>query len=301
MVELQLMGYNSIDEYLKDFQRTLLKTVHNYDFFVDWNKVYQYAKQYLLELSLINSLTHISTDQERKMKLREILSRYPETIKVIPALIAVREKNIEVAEFTSQIIYRQFDFGDAKPNRQKINEMIYFCERTKIIDLLGDIKDIYSYVLGVEVGLDSNARKNRSGAVFNNLIDNLIDSVIKQLANEGYNLSYQREVELSKLGYQKQKKADFVIYNNKKPLIFSEVNIYHEGGSKPSEIIRSYREMGGLVNRNSVKFLWITDGPGWLNMWNAFTAAVNDLDLILNYDISLRKLKDIILRIISNR
>ena len=299
MVEVQLIGYNSINEYLNDFKKTLLKTVHNYDFFVDWNKVYQYTQKYFLELSLINSLTLVSTKKERKVKLRKILNRYPETIKVIPVLIAVREKDVEVAEFTSQIIYRQFDFGNVKPTKQKIEEMIYFCERTKIIDLLGDIKDVYSYVLGVEVGLDSNARKNRSGAVFNDLVDNLIDSVVNQLVNEGHNLYYKREVELSKLGYPKQKKADFVIYHNDNPLIFSEVNIYHEGGSKPSEIIRSYTEMGRLVNKNSVKFLWITDGPGWLSMWNAFTAGVNDLDLILNYDISLRKLKDIILRIIS--
>jgi type II restriction enzyme len=298
MVDIKLLDYNSKKEYLDDFQRTLLKTVHNYDFFVNWDKVFKYTQTYFMEFSLINSLTAFKTNQERKTRLKEIFTNYPRTIKVIPALVAVREKDIEVAEFTSQIIYRHFDFGDGKPTPSKIDEMVSFCERIKIIDLLGKIKDVYSYVLGVEVGLDSNARKNRSGEVFKNLINNLIDSVIKQLADEGYPLSYSPEVELSKLGYRKQKKADFVINYNSKPLIFIEVNIYHESGSKPIEIIRSYTEIENLINKNTIKFLWITDGPGWQEMWTAFTRAINDIDLIMNYDMSLRKLRGLILKII---
>ena len=175
--------------------------------------------------------------------------------------------------------------------------MISFCEKTGIVNLLGSIKDVYTYALGVEVGLDSNARKNRSGDAFKGLIQTLIDLETKQLASEGHPFSFKPEIELSKLriGYPKQKKADFVIYYSGDPLVVCEANIYHVVGSKPMEIVRSYTEMGSILKKLAMKFLWFTDGPAWIEMWPALTQGFNDLDYILNYEISLKKLKEILL------
>jgi type II restriction enzyme len=301
LVEFKLLGFETLDEYLNHFHNTLLRSVHGYDFFVDWEKVVNYVQQHFIEFGLLNGLTLLPNNDVRKRRLKEILTEHPKTIQIIPSLIAVRDKNIEIADLTRQVVYSRFDFGDKNPNPKDIDDMVLFCEKTGIVNLFGNIKDVYTYALGVEVGLDSNARKNRSGDAFKALIKTLIDSEIKQLVNEGYPFSYKPEIELKtlKIGYPKQKKADFVIYYRDSPLVICEANIYHVAGSKPMEIIRSYTDMGGILKDLSKKFLWFTDGPAWVEMWSAFTQGVNDLNYILNYDISLKKLREILLSFVS--
>ena len=297
LVEYRLLGFDTQDEYLNHFHDSLLKTAHGYDFFVDWTKVLNYAQQHFMEFGLLNGLTIILDDEVRKIRLKQILAEHPKTIQIIPFLIAVRDKNIEVADLARQVIYSHFDFGNQNPSPKDIDDMISFCEKTGIVHLLGSIKDVYTYALGVEVGLDSNARKNRSGDAFKGLIQTLIDLETKQLASEGYPFSYKPEIELNtlKIGYPKQKKADFVIYYNGDPLVVCEANIYHVVGSKPMEIVRSYTDMGSILKNLSKKFLWFTDGPAWAEMWPALIQGVNDLDFILNYEIGLKKLKEILL------
>lgn len=286
-----------MDEYFSHFQSTLLKTAHGYNFFVDWKKAVKYAKQHAIAFGLLNALTLLPDYNERKTVLREIFTEHPKTIQVIPSLIAVRDNSIEVAELAGQIIYSYFDFGKKEPEPNDIEDMVSFCERTGIIDLFGLIKDVYTYALGVEVGLDSNARKNRSGEAFKLLMRSLIDSEVQQLLIDGHPFSWKPEIELTTLniGYPKQKKVDFVIYYDGNPVVICEVNIYHGPGSKPNEIVRSYTDMGDILKSLSKKFLWITDGPGWIKMWPQFAQGAKDLDYILNYEISMRKLRELLL------
>ncbi len=301
-VDFKNLGFNSLNDYLDHFKQTVLETVHGYDFFVDWKKAEAYAKEHIIEFNILNSLTSIASYEERKKMLKKILTKYPECIRTIPSLIAVRENNIEVANITNQIIYYNFDFGNETPTPKEIDEMVAFCEKTGIIDLFEHIRDVYAYALGVEVGLDSNARKNRSGEAFNSLIKMLISSEVQELAKKGYPFRLEKEIELEnlKINYPKQKKADFVIYYNDDPLVICEVNIYHGPGSKPNEIVRSYTDMENHLKSISKKFLWITDGPGWKKMWPQFTEASKNIDYILNYELSLKNLRSLLLKFIQD-
>ncbi|MBC7092232.1 MAG: type II restriction endonuclease [Nitrososphaeria archaeon] len=303
MVDYKLLGYNSVEEYLEDFRRTLLKTAHGYDFFVDWKKVEENAKRYLIELGLLNSLTLAKNNFERKMLLRKMLQEYPKVMSVIPILLAVREQSIEVAEVTEQVIIKRYNFKTKHLSEEQLDDMMSFCEKTGIIDLFGKIKDVYTYVFGVEVGLDTNARKNRAGEIFNKLIEHLIEKVTEKLRKENIPLTYKREVKLGNIGinYRGRKTVDFLILYENKPLAACEANIYHGTGSKPNEIVRSYIRLHNLLKDSGVIFFWFTDGPGWIEMWNQFKEGVENIDYIMNYTISEKRLEKILASLIQSK
>lgn len=303
LVDYKLLGYNSLEEYLEDFRRTLLKTAHGYDFFVDWKKVEENAKRYLIELGLLNSLTLAKNNVERKILFRKILLEHPKVINVIPILLAIREQSVEVAEVTEQVIIKRYNFEARPLSEEQLDDMISFCEKTGIIDLFGKIKDVYTYVFGVEVGLDTNARKNRAGEIFNKLVEHLIDKVTEKFRKENIPLTYKREVELGKIGisYPGQKTVDFLILHMDKPLAACEVNIYHGTGSKPNEIVRSYIRLHTLLKNSGLSFFWFTDGPGWTKMWKQFREGVENIDYIMNYIISERRLEKILASLIQSK
>jgi len=303
LVNYRLLGYDSIEEYLEDFRRTLLETAHGYDFFVDWKKVEENAKRYLIELGLLNSLTLAENNFERKRVFRKILQEHPRIISVIPILLAVRDQSVEVADVTEQVIIKRYNFETRRLSEEQIDDMISFCEKTGVIDLFGKIKDVYTYVFGVEVGLDTNARKNRAGGIFNKLVEHLIDKVTEKFRKENIPLTYRREVELGNIGisYPGQKTVDFLILYRNKPFAVCEANIYHGTGSKPNEIVRSYIRLHTLLKDSGVLFFWFTDGPGWIKMWNQFREGVENIDCIMNYTVSEKRLEKVLASLIQSK
>ena len=302
MVKFRELGYSTEDEYLQDFQKTLLRSTYTYDYFVDWQKVEKNAKEHVVELAMLDSLTHASSYVERRKLLRKLLSEHPRILTAIPMLLAVRESEIEVADLTQQIISKRFDFASRTLSSEKLDDMVMFCEKTGIINLFEKIKDGYSYILGAEVGLDSNARKNRSGDVFKNLIDHLLTVVEAELSKSGLIFSHKAEVRLEDLGISQneKKKVDFMIYQSGKPLAACEANVYNVQGSKPTEIIRSYAYLNDLLRQRGMTFFWFTDGPAWNKMWSPLENALRSLDYVMNYTIA-SKATPAILRSIQTR
>jgi type II restriction enzyme len=186
------------------------------------------------------------------------------------------------------------------PNPNSIEQAADFCDRTGIIDLLGKIKDTKSYVFGAEVGLDSNARKNRIGHVFGKNVAHLLEIAVYELMKSGEPATYASEVELEELGVHQseKKKVDFLIYQSGNPVVACEANVYNTQGSKPTEIIRSYAHLQSLLKQKNIELLWFTDGPAWSIMWSAFEDGVRNLDYVMNYAIATRSLPNILLHII---
>ena len=135
------------------------------------------------------------------------------------------------------------------------------------------------YVFGVETGLDTNARKNRSGKITETLVARI-------LANAG--IAYREQVSsqefpaiASVLGAD-QKVFDFAITVNAKTYLI-EVNFYSSGGSKLNEVARSYTDVAPKVNGvHGFEFVWITDGIGWNSARNKLEEAFAAIPSIYN-------------------
>lgn len=277
MVKFDSLGFKSEKEYFDYFFDTLLPTNRTYEYYVNWEKVKDNVITYLTEICLLNSLTRIDV-LEREAKLIEIISKYPEVIPVVPLIIAIRERNVVVLDIGDQLFYKKFKFNE-KLKEEEILDIVEFCKKSGILDLFGEINDLYAYLLGMEVGLDSNARKNRSGKIFEHLVGLLLKDRLRDYP------SFTLKEEDSSLEIKRKKRADFVIYHNNSPKIVLECNFYASTGSKPIEVANAYIDLDHKCKEKNLMLVWVTDGPAWPKMRNTIERTFNEIDFPMNYKI----------------
>lgn len=254
------------NEWLKDFR----DSIASYDYYIDFKKVHSNVESIKIELNILNSLIgskNIEHDFE------EIIKKYPETVKCIPILLAVRSNEIYCQDENGGQLY-QFDFAKCPTNSHKYHrEMKYFMRETGLFDLLEKhiINNLVDYVTGVETGLDSNGRKNRGGHLMEDLVESYIVKAGFVKNNTYFKEMYIHEIvdkwgiDLSAISNQgkMEKRFDFVVKTDN--MIYGiETNFYASGGSKLNETSRSYKTLSQEVDTiDGFTFVWFTDGKGW--------------------------------------
>ena len=250
-------------------------SIADYGYYIDFDKVYRNVDSIKIELNILNSLIG---SKNIKADFINLLSNYPEVLKCIPLLLAVRSNEIYCQDENGGLLY-QFDNRFADLSVATVCEKYsYFMEHTGLFNLLGNhiINNLVDYVTGVETGLDSNGRKNRGG----HLMEDLVESFIKK-AGFIKDTTYFKEmylhqirakwgIDLSAISNQgkAEKRFDFVI---KTPtMIYGiETNFYGSGGSKLNETARSYKTLALESDTiNGFSFVWFTDGKGWISARN---------------------------------
>ena len=145
---------------------------------------------------------------------------------------------------------------------------------------------MHDYLYGVEVGLDSNARKNRSGSFMENIIGQSLDEIRQSVKNvEIFPKGTFRNL-ATKHGLQiplslKDRTPDFTIRKGNQ-LLSIEVNFYSGQGSKPQEIVDAYINRQRELKRSGWEFIWITDGNGWRKGQNQISKAIRQMDFVMN-------------------
>lgn len=234
--------------------------INGYGYYVDFNKVYENVDRLKVELNIMNTLIgsrNIETDFLHLMK------KYPEILKCIPLLLAVRQNEIYVQDDEQAFA---FDFERMNCS---IEQYISFMKKTGLMDLIAHriVNNLVDYALGVETGLDSNGRKNRGG----HQMEDLVEKYIRKIDVEYYREMYITEIEakwgidLSAVSAEgtATKRWDFVVKTAKTVYVI-ETNFYSSGGSKLNETARSYKMIAEeMRNVHGAEFIWITDGAGW--------------------------------------
>ena len=258
-------------------------TIASYDYYVDFKKVFANVENLKVELNILNSLIG---SKNIKNEFESILTKYPDTIKCIPILIAVREKEMVAMDDAGKVIY------DFKKCSNNVEQYSYFMEKTGLFDLLSNhiINNLYDYVTGVETGLDSNGRKNRGGHLMENLVESYIVKAGFIKDNNYFKEMYISDVQnkwgvdLSAISNQgkTEKRFDFVI-KTKTNIYGIETNFYSSGGSKLNETARSYKQIAEeSKNIKGFKFVWFTDGEGWIGARNNLEETFDVLDNLYN-------------------
>lgn len=255
------MKERNFEEWINHFK----SSIADYKYYVDFEKVKLNVNKIKIELNILNSLIG---EEDIENKFLEIVRKYPETLKCIPILLAIRQNEISIKTIDKDDV-----FNFKKPNHSP-EEYAVFMAETGLFDLIQNhlISNLYDYVTGVESGLDSNGRKNRGG----HLMEDLVEEHIKLLNVKYYkelktdDLIKKYDIDLSAITNQGKtiKRFDFVIpYENK---IFAiETNFYQSGGSKLNETARSFKNIA--ISSESIpdfEFVWITDGRGWKSAKN---------------------------------
>ena len=159
-------------------------------------------------------------------------------------------------------------------------KVVEFLQETGLADIFESrrIKNLVDYVFGIETGLDTNARKNRSGHIMEKTVAKLLKDNGITFRQEVYSSEFPQ---LSVLGKDK-KRFDFYINTTKKKYLI-EVNFYSSGGSKLNEVARAYTELAPKVNSVAgFEFIWITDGIGWKDARNKLEEAYNTIPSVYN-------------------
>ena len=267
----------------KNWLATFRPCIADYGYYCDFDKINNNIDSIKVELNILNSLVGSKNIEQ---EFEEIIKKYPETLKCIPLLLAVRSNEISVTDSEGE-----YKFSFNKCN-YSIEEYKMFMRKTKLFDLLENhiVSNLVDYATGVETGLDSNARKNRGG----HLMENLVESYIQKAGftrNENYfkemyihEIEEKWSVKLSAISNQgkMEKRFDFVIKTDNQIYVI-ETNFYSSGGSKLNETARSYKTLAQEVATiDGVTFIWFTDGYGWNSAKNNLEETFDVLDTIYN-------------------
>ena len=249
------------DEWIDNFRQS----IRNYSYYVNFDKVYENVELLRVELNIMNSLIGSKNIED---DFRMLVERYPEVLKCIPILLAVRGYEIFAMDDDGAYVY---DFKICSGN---IDEYVIFMRKTGLFELMSDhlINSLVDYVTGVEVGLDSNGRKNRGG----HLMEDLVENYIKDTGVEYYKEMYLSEIEdkwhidLSSLSNDGKAKKRFDYVVKTENMIYGiETNFYASSGSKLNETARSYKLLAQeSEDVEGFTFVWITDGAGWQSARN---------------------------------
>jgi len=244
--------------------KTFRSSICDYSYYVNFEKVYGNVDSIKVELNILNSLIgsrNIENDFE------QLVAEYPKVLKCIPILLAVRGSEIYAIDGDGEYL---FDF---KKMNYSVDEYKMFMRKTELFDLISNriINNLVDYVTGVEVGLDSNGRKNRGGHLMENLVEDYLQKagLIKEIDyfKEMYISDVQRRwnLDLSSISNtgKTEKRFDFVV--KKGNIVYGiETNFYASSGSKLNETARSYKTI--TLEAKDIKgfaFVWFTDGIGW--------------------------------------
>ncbi len=253
------------------FMSQLKETNATLDFFCDFTKIKNNVDDIAIKL---NQLNYLIGQEDLDGAIRKLWHENPKVFSIMDILIAVRKKDkkkVILEDGSVTLISRLFD---------DVESVIKYIHGTGLDKVLQNkqIKNLVDYVFGVETGLDSNARKNRSGHLMENKIAAIFDKAGVKYSREVYSTIYP---ELAVLG-EDEKRFDFVVETaHTKYLI--EVNFYSGGGSKLNEVARSYSELSPKINAvDGFEFVWITDGKGWNSARNKIEEAFYAIPNVYN-------------------
>lgn len=269
----------------KDFNNlitTFKSSIKTWSYFVNWKKVFVNSSE--LEITL-NKLNYLLGKENIKAEFKKLYGSNPDIVKALPVLLAVRENKLEVFDKVTKNS-EFFDFTGIENDSDKYYE---FLEKSGLARLFqkDGIKNLVDYVMGVEVGLDSNGRKNRGGS----LMEEIVESFIKELCDKnGFEyLAQARSTEIkSKWNVdvkvdKSERSFDFAVFNpkNSKMKLF-EVNFYNGGGSKLKAVCGEFKSLYTELKTQDIDFIWVTDGLGWFTAKRPLEETYNHNEYVFN-------------------
>lgn len=290
----QLLKLENEDELFKQITSTFKdRGITLWSYFVNWEKVHKNIKPIEKELNLLNFLIG---KENIEQEVYELIKEFPQVIKAFPFMIAFRNASFSILIDETNFIYKHYDFKSRILSDEECKDLAIFFMQSGLGELVKDkkVKNLVDYVTGVEVGLDSNGRKNRGGT----LMENIVEKFVAQTCNE-LELDYMSQANAKKIKEhwnidiavdKSSRNLDFAINKNGK-LYFIECNFYGGGGSKLKSTATEYVKMNEYWNAQDITFIWVTDGAGWKSTLKPLREYFDKADYLLN----LEMLKDVVL------
>ena len=276
-----------------NLKSTLQDSIFTWDYFTDFEKVKSNVKKVEKELNILN---YLIGKKDIEKEFIQLISEYPNIRKALPLLIAVRDDKLKETPIITNIdtlIPENKKYIFFEPINEGIKkELLIFFRESGLKDIFQNecIKNLVDYCFGVEVGFDTNARKNRTG----DLMESLVEKFIKDFCDENSNFKYISQATQKKIkdifNYdieidKNSRRFDFALYDKSKNKIYLiEVNYYGGGGSKLKATAGEYQYLYDFLKAQNIDFIWVTDGKGWLTSLNPLEETFNHNDYVINLD-----------------
>lgn len=287
---LSFEKYNQLgkDEQFTLFMNSLSPTNRTPQYYVNWEKVESKTREIEISLHTLNYLIGKENIYEEALKL---FYDQPQLVKTIPVLLAIREHKFKILRIKEQSKFKFDNLNFKDIDTENIRKYVDFAQEAGLLDFLKDkaTKSLVDYVFGVEVGLDSNGRKNRSGLFMEKLVEEKIKSICEESGLEyiaqanaikikerwGIDIPYKESI----------RNFDFAIFNEStNNVTIIEVNYYGGGGSKLKSVAGEFAELSSYFFEKAphIQFIWITDGKGWETANRPLRDAFETIDYIIN-------------------
>ena len=288
---MNLLNYYNLssEERLEEFLSTLSITNRTPEYYVNWKKVDRETKKYELEL---NTLNYLIGKDDIYIEALDLFTKQPNVLKAIPILIASRDRVLDILTIDNDdnMSFEQLNFKTIDASR--IDDYMKFIEQSGLLMFLQHHanRSLVDYVYGVETGLDSNARKNRSGTTMEGILERHI-SKIGQEQNLEWKAQATAQFIKEKWGVtvpvdKSERRFDVAVYSKENHKVWLiETNYYGGGGSKLKAVAGEFTELSQFVVKSDddVEFVWVTDGQGWktahLPLAEAFSHITNVFNL----------------------
>lgn len=260
-----------MSEQFKTFLSQLSETNATLDYFTDFDKIVTNVNRISIKL---NQLNYLIGKEDLRQAIIELYEENPKVFEVLDILIAVRKKDRKkVINSLGDTVVLDTYFNSPKT-------ILEYIENTGLGDIFKskNVTNLVDYVFGIEVGLDTNARKNRGGDNMSKAVSLIFDNAKVFYKCEVYNSIFPEIISFG----EDVKRFDFVIKTNIKTYLI-ETNFYNSGGSKLNEVARAYSDISLKINQYlNYEFVWITDGQGWYSAKNKLQEAYSIIPSLYN-------------------
>lgn len=276
------------DKRLNVFLSTLSVTNRTPEYYINWKKVDRETKIFELELNTLNYLIGKEDIYNESLKL---FTKQPSLLKAIPSLIASRDKVLNILSINNNdnMSFKELDFEKIDSNR--IKDYVDFINQSGLLNFLQNKakRSLVDYVYGVEAGLDSNARKNRSGKIMEDILERHVAKISKEQEIEWkaqatasfIKSNWNIEVPVDK----SERRFDVAVYSKERHKVWLiETNYYGGGGSKLKAVAGEFTELNQFVvsSKDNVEFVWVTDGQGWKTARLPLSEAFGHIQNVFN-------------------
>ena len=265
---------------------TLQLSIFTWSYFCNFGKIKENSFKIKVQLNILNSLLGENNIEEKFLK---IVKKYPETRNVLPILIATRKEKFKdfsiLTDKKNLISEYQSELFDSKKDLEEEKILIFFKE-SWLKDLFENkwIWNLEDYVFWVETGLDSNARKNRTW----DLMEDLVEEFVKDFCEKNNWFEYREQATANFIKSEwwievksdkSSRRFDFAIFDkNKEKVYLIEVNYYWWGGSKLKAVAWEFAGLYDFMKKQNIPFYWITDWLGWHTASKSLEEAYNKME-----------------------
>lgn len=281
---------SSSEERLEIFLDSISITNRTPEYYVNWEKVERETKKFELEL---NTLNYLIGKEDIYNESHVLFTNQPNLLKAIPSLIASRDKVLDILSIddSDNMSFEKLDF--VKIDEERITDYVDFMEKSGLLDFLQNkaSRSLIDYVYGVETGLDSNARKNRSGTTMEGILERHVARIAREQDLEwkaqATALYIKKHWNIKVPVDKSERRFDVAVYSKKQHKVWLiETNYYGGGGSKLKAVAGEFTELSQFVAASSdnVEFVWVTDGQGWKTARLPLSEAFGHIENVFNLE-----------------